>query len=195
MTKLYFKYGVMGSAKSAELLIKAYQLEERDIPVLLIKPAIDTREGDNKDGEGIIRSRAGLEKKCLVVDDKLDLFEWLNDTYTPGHWILVDEAQFLTPAQVEQLGRLVDELDVNVICYGLRTDFQTHLFPGSKRLLELADDIEELKCLCSCGKKAIINGRFVDGKLVNKGEQIMIGDSEYKSICRKCYNKMIKETE
>lgn len=191
--KLFFVYGAMNSGKSMHLLAKAHNFEERNIPYILLKPSID-----NRDGEGVIHSRALGSKRCLTIlpnENILSLIkgEMLNENIYPK-WVLVDEAQFLTEKQIDELSDLVDKHNMNVICYGLRTDFRTKTFPGSKRLLEIADSIEELKCSCSCGKKAIYNARVdEDGNVITNGEQIEIGGNDrYISMCRECYKKKIK---
>lgn len=197
MSKFYFKFSPMEAGKSAMLLIEAYNFEKRNINILCMKPSIDNRESIDK-----ISSRIGIEKECFVIYPNYDIYAIvkkiisLNENNNKLQWILVDESQFLTSEQVEQFRAIVDDFDINVMCYGLRTDFQTHLFEGSKRLFELADDIDELKISCSCGRKAIFNARFNEnGELVANGEQILIGgEDKYKPICSKCYrdelNKM-----
>lgn len=185
--KLYFRYGVMGSAKSAELLLKAHQLQTRDLNVYLMKPSIDTRENAE-----IIKSRAGLEAKCICFKPDENLIDIIEHININKHidFILIDESQFLTPKQVDQLAWLVDHQSINIICYGLRTDYTSHLFKGSKRLFELADTIEEIKSTCSCGRKAIINARIINGKIIKTGKQIDIGgDDKYISLCRHCWNE------
>ena len=196
----------MGSGKSLQLLATAYNFQERGIPYTIFKSEIDTR-----DGIGMIHSRAlGTNKECVSVSPSLNLYDLImkvteNDKalYRPTvKWILVDEAQFLTPEQVDQLAAVVDKLNINVMCFGLRTDFQTHLFPGSRRLFEVADEITEIKSSCSCDTKTIFNARIdKDGKVVTEGEQVEVGgDDMYISLCRKCYyeqagNKMYRKRE
>ena len=191
MCKLYFKYSPMNSGKSGILLMQAHQFEERGIPFLCFKSIIDTR-----DGEDVIVSRVGIKRECISIDVKDNLYDIIYN-YTANAvlegmdkplWILIDECQFLSREQVNQLAMIVDRLNINVMCYGLRTDFTTNLFEGSKRLMELADSIEEVKTLCHCGNKAIVNARFNNGELVTEGDQIVIGGNDmYTSICRKCY--------
>lgn len=198
MAKLHFIYSVMNSGKSLRLLSTAHDFDEKNIPILVIKPSIDTR-----DGVDIIKSRAGLERKCLSVDSNVNLYELIDKfnkikmaTFEEGiKWVLVDECQFLTEEQVDQLSDIVDFLNINVICYGLRTDFKSKLFPASKRLLELADGIEEIKSSCQCGNKASINARFnSEGKIITEGNQILVGgDDLYHAMCRKCWKKIIME--
>jgi len=186
----------MEAGKSAMLLIEAYNFEKRNINILCMKPSVDNRESIDK-----ISSRIGIEKECFVIYPNYDIYAIvkkiisLNEYNNKLQWILVDESQFLTTEQVEQFRAIVDDFDINVICYGLRTDFQTHLFEGSKRLLELADDIDELKISCSCGRKAIFNARFNEnGELVVNGEQILIGgEDKYKPMCSKCYREELNK--
>lgn len=197
-SKLYFYYGTMGSSKSLRLLTTAYNFEEKGIPFIILKSDIDTR-----DGNGVIKSRVGLQRPCTVITKDEDLYSEincyntiLNSTLSKLDWILVDECQFLTSDQVDQLSRIVDELDINVMCFGLKTDFQSKLFEGSKRLFELADTIEEIKSRCECGNKTSINARFdANGNLMLNGEQILIGDEIYKPLCRKCWMKLKREIE
>ena len=203
--KLFFKYGCMGSGKSLQLLATAYNFEERGIPYAIFKSEIDTR-----DGAGVVYSRALGSKDCVSVSPDLNLYELVRNVFErdealfrpKAKWILVDEAQFLTPDQVDQLALIVDKLGVSVQCYGLRTDFQTHLFPGFRRLFEVADEITEIKSSCSCDTKTIFNARIdEEGRVVTDGEQIEVGgDDRYISLCRKCYyersgNKMYRKRE
>lgn len=193
--KLYFRYGTMGSAKTALLLTQAYNFEERGISYLCLKPHLDTREG-----RSVIRSRIGIERGCRLVGPRTDVYELgvaeFRERGTLIDWFLVDECQFLEPGQVDQLARLVDDFGVNVICYGLRTDFQTHLFPGSRRLFEIADTIDEIKSTCTCGRKTIVNARIdARGDIVEQGEQVEIGgDERYIATCRKCWgNRRVEQ--
>lgn len=198
MSKFYFKFSPMEAGKSAMLLIEAYNFEKRNINILCMKPSIDNRESIDK-----ISSRIGIEKECFVIYPNYDIYAIvkkiisLNEHNNKLQWILVDESQFLTSEQVEQFRAIVDDFDINVMCYGLRTDFQTHLFEGSKRLFELADDIDELKISCSCGRKAIFNARFNEnGELVVNGEQILIGgEDKYKPMCSKCYREELNKMQ
>ena len=194
--KLYFRYGTMGSAKTAMLLTYAYNFEERGIAYLCYKPVIDTREEKN-----VIRSRIGIERECRWIYNETDHFEEisnLNDSGAMPEWILVDEAQFLNVRQVDQLARIVDTFGCNIICYGLRTDFKTNLFEGSRRLFELADSIDEVKSTCSCGGKTIVNARIDSkGDIITEGEQVEIGGNDrYMSVCRRCWtNKRIERMQ
>ena len=193
--KLYFRYGTMGSAKTALLLTTAYNFEERKMRYLCLKPVIDTRDSKN-----VIRSRIGIERECQWIYPSTDLYEFTRDYFRSTgvvvDWFLVDEAQFLTTEQVDQLSRVVDDFGTNVICYGLRTDFQTHLFEGSKRLFEIADTIDEIKSTCTCGNKTIVNARIdANGDFITEGAQVEIGgDDKYIAVCRKCWrNKRIEQ--
>ena len=198
MCKLYYYYGVMGSSKSLRLLATAHDFDEKNIPILVLKPSADTRDGKN-----IIKSRAGLERECISIGPDINIFDVVNEFNNLREsenkkvikWILVDECQFLTEEQVDQLSDIVDYLDVNVICYGLRTDFKSKLFPASKRLFELADDIEEVKTSCDCGERASINARFNnEGKIITEGSQILVGgDDLYHAICRKDWKELIRK--
>lgn len=192
MAKFYFNYATMNTGKSALLLMKAHSFLENNIPVLCLKPSIDTR-----DGEDVIKSRTGMSMECLTIDSDDDIYAIVAnycqnligaDRPTPK-WVLCDEAQFFTTVQVDQLAKIVDTMDINVMCYGLRTDFRTELFEGSKRLFEVADNIEEIKLSCSCGRKAIFNARVdSDGHIALEGDSIEIGGNDrYKPMCRKCY--------
>lgn len=204
-SKLFYKFGCMNGGKSLNLLSTAYNLEDNNIQIMVLKPSLDTR-----DGEGVIRSRAGLERKCIMVDGDMNLYKAIKayrnvlaSQLETLKWVIVDEAQFLTEEQVDQLSDVVDFLDINVMCFGLRTDFQSKLFPGSKRLFEIADDLEEIKSSCECGdRKTSINARFDDnGEIITEGSQVEIGGNDkYKAICRKCWknkirDKMMKENE
>lgn len=194
--KLYFRYGTMGSAKTALLLTNAYNFEERGIAHLCYKPVVDTRDEKN-----VIRSRIGIERECRWIYPETDMYDEISFLYEAGEvpeWILVDEAQFLTANQVDQLARVVDSYGCNIICYGLRTDFKTNLFEGSRRLFEIADSIDEVKSTCSCGGKTIVNAR-IDGRgeIITEGEQVEIGGNDrYMSVCRRCWtNKRIERMQ
>ena len=190
MAKLYFKYGAMGSSKTAQALITKYNYEENDMSVWLIKPSADTR-----DGEQILRSRIGLEARVDVIVPGTDIYDLFRKT-KEGHCdvVIVDECQFLTPEQIDQLRAIVNDCGIPVLCFGLRTDFQTHLFPGSMRLMELADCIEEIKTMCDCGAKATVNARINNGYIVTEGAQVVLGGNDsYIAMCHKCYIRGIRE--
>ena len=189
MAKLYFKYGAMGSSKTANALITRFNYQERGMNVWLIKPSIDDR-----DGADMIRSRIGLEAKANVITPNIDIFEEFKKQEN-CHVIIADECQFFTAAQIDQLRKIVDKLDIPVLCFGLRTDFLTHLFEGSRRLFEVADSVNEIKTICSCGNKAIVNARIDgDGKVVTEGGQILIGGNDsYVAMCHNCWKKAIEE--
>lgn len=188
MAKLYFKYGAMGSSKSAQALITKFNYEELGMTVWLIKPSIDTR-----DGADMIHSRIGLECSAKVITPETDI---IKEYHAAGKHdvIIADEAQFLTPAQIDQLRALVDEEDLPVLCFGLRTDFLTHLFPGSQRLLELADSITEIKTVCACGRKATVNARLDEnGRIITAGDQVFLGGNDsYIAMCHKCWKDKIQ---
>ncbi len=175
MAKLYFRYGAMGSSKTANALMVKYNYEERGQHVIIAKPAVDTRNGTHR-----IYSRCGLESECVLFHE-LDL-----EQVKKSDCLIVDEAQFLTKEEVETLVHIVDDLNVPVVCYGLRADFKGDLFPGSQWLLAWADTIEEVKTICWCGKKAIWNARFDENGIIKQGEQVVLGANEkYTSLCRK----------
>ena len=189
MAKLYFKYGAMGSSKSAQALITKFNYEERGMKVWLLKPAMD-----NRDGVEVIKSRIGLE---AVADSLTDTDSVLVYFGKQGKVdvIIVDECQFLTAEQIDDLRYIVDNYNIPVLCFGLRTDFMTKLFPGSLRLFEVADSISEIKTICSCGSKAIVNARIdSEGKVVSHGEQVLIGGNEsYVAMCHRCWKKALQE--
>ena len=190
MAKLYFKYGAMGSSKTAQTLITKYNYEENDMKVWLIKPSADTR-----DGAAIIRSRIGLEARCEIATPETDIYERFRTTRMGDcDVIIADECQFLTISQIDQLRAIVNDFSVPVLCFGLRTDFQTKLFPGSLRLMELADCIEEIKTMCDCGAKATVNARISDGYIVTEGAQVVLGGNDcYIAMCHRCYIHGIRE--
>ena len=190
MAKLYFKYGAMGSSKTAQALITKYNYEENDLNVWLIKPSADTR-----DGVTVLRSRIGLEAECEVIAPEVDIYaRYLGSKVRKCHVIIADEAQFLTEKQIDQLRAIVDEHNIPVMCFGLRTDFQTKLFPGSRRLMEVADAIQEIKTICDCGAKATVNARINDGFIVTEGAQVVLGGNDcYIAMCHRCYIRSIKE--
>ncbi len=174
MAKLYFRYGAMGSSKTANAVMVEYNYKERGCKVLMLKPRLE-----NRDGATIVRSRCGLSTECRFVEDLpgIDLAGYA--------CVIVDEAHFLTEAQVRSLVDIVDDLGIPVICYGLRTDFRGELFEGSRALLQWSDTIEEIKTICWCGRKATFNARLLNGKVTKTGEQVMLGGNEsYTSLCR-----------
>ena len=175
MAKLYFRYGAMGSSKTANAIMVRFNYLERGQKCIILKPRIETR-----DGESTVASRSGLTAECSYIEDidRMDL--------SSLDCIIVDEAQFLTKSQVETLTRIVDEMNIPVIAYGLRADFKGELFEGSKWLLAWADSIEEVKTVCWCGRKATYNARLVNGQVVKHGEQIVLGGNEsYTALCRR----------
>ena len=190
MAKLYFKYGAMGSSKTAQALITKYNYEENDMKVWLIKPSADTR-----DGAQMLRSRIGLEATVEAIPPETDVYaRFLGSRVRNCDVIIVDECQFMTERQIEQLRAIVDEQSIPVICFGLRTDFLTRLFPGSRRLMELADCIEEIKTMCDCGSKATVNARVNDGYIVTEGAQVVLGGNDsYIAMCHRCYVNGIRE--
>ena len=195
MAKLYFRYGAMNSGKSTNLMQVAYNYEERGMEVLIVKPKTDTKGGDR------VLSRLGVERKVDIIVSHDDDILHIIDEYTKKqkiHCILVDEAQFLKEYHIDQLFRVAVEKDIPVICYGLRTDFQMKGFEGSARLLLLAHSLEEMKTICTCGRKAILNGRKINGTFVFQGEQVAIDKThnvEYESLCGKCYFEKKHEYE
>ena len=190
MAKLYFKFGAMGCSKTAQALITKFNYEERNMKVLLLKPAMDTR-----DGATVVKSRIGLQKDAVAVGVEEDLHALYLEQYSDCDVIIVDECQFLTPEQVDQLADIVIERDIPVLCFGLSTDFTTHLFPGSKRLFEIAESISEIKSVCTCGAKATVNARLDDnGRIVTEGSQVLLGGNDrYVAMCRKCWLGMRAE--
>ncbi len=191
MAKLYFKYGAMGSSKTAQALITKFNYIERGMRVWLIKPSSDTR-----DGADMIRSRIGLESPAYVIRSDDNVQTVFNNGFAGNiDVIIADEAQFFTPEQIDQLHEIATWEDIPVLCFGLRTDFMLHLFPGSRRLLELAESITEIKTICQCGSKATVNVRFSpDGKVETEGEQVVLGGNEtYKAMCYKCMQTLIKK--
>ena len=191
MAKLYFKYGAMGSSKTAQALITKYNYEENDLKVWLIKPSADTR-----DGAEILRSRIGLEAQVQIIAPNTDVYQlFCAEHKDTCNVIIVDECQFMTPEQIGQLRNIVNDFNVPVMCFGLRTDFQTKLFPGSMRLMEVADTIQEIKTICDCGSKATVNARIDgDGYIVTQGAQVFLGGNDaYIAMCHKCYIRGIRE--
>ena len=187
MAKLYFKYGAMGSSKSAQALITKFNYEELGMTVWLIKPGTDTR-----DGVDVIQSRIGLRETAQVIAPEEDIIEAYHAA-GKHDVIIADEAQFFTPAQIDGLRTLVDEEDLPVLCFGLRTDFLTHFFPGAQRLMELADSLTEIKTVCACGRKATVNARIDEhGHIVTEGSQVLLGGNDrYVAMCHKCWKESI----
>ena len=191
MAKLYFKYGAMGSSKTAQALITKYNYEENELSVWLLKPSADTR-----DGKSILRSRIGLEAEVEIIPPETDVLELFRSSKLGKcDVIIVDECQFLTEEQIDQLRAIVDEHNIPVMCFGLRTDFRTKLFPGSLRLMEVADTIQEIKTICDCGAKATVNARIdSQGHIITHGAQVVLGGNDsYIAMCHKCYVRGIRE--
>ena len=191
MAKLYFKYGAMGSSKTAQALITKYNYEENDMKVWLIKPSADTRDGVAK-----LRSRIGLEATVEVMTPDMNIYDRFRDTRAGNCTaVIADEAQFLTEKQIDELRAIVDDFNIAVLCFGLRTDFQTRLFPGSRRLMEVADAIQEIKTMCDCGTKATVNARIdAEGHIVTEGAQVVLGGNDsYIAMCHRCYIRGIRE--
>lgn len=189
MSKLYFRYGVMGSSKTAEALMCRFNYIQKGFNVLLLKPSIDNRFEDEKPQ---VVSRIGLSADCIKFDKNQDLINLFNTKNSKQKIdvIIVDECQFASTRQIEQLRRLAYELPV--LCYGLLTNFKTELFEGSKRLIEIADSLQEMKTICTCGRKASVNARLIDGKITTSGAEILIGAEEsYVSICYKCFRQKL----
>jgi thymidine kinase len=178
MAKLYFRYGAMGSSKTANALMVHFNYEERGQKALLVKSGVDKRDGDL-----IIKSRIGLKKECITLEELMNYNDEILKEYNA---IVVDEVQFASKEQIDRLSDIADFLDIPVICYGLRADFKNELFPGSERLLAIADEVEEIKTVCWCGKKATCNARYNENGIVRDGEQVMLGANDsYISLCRK----------
>ena len=190
MAKLYFKFGAMGSSKTAQALITKFNYEERNMKVLLLKPSIDTRDGAN-----VVKSRIGLKESAVPVSADENIYLKYQNEYSDCDVIIVDECQFLTPEQVDQLSDIVIKNDIPVLCFGLSTDFTTHLFPGSRRLFEIAESISEIKSVCTCGAKATVNARIDDeGNVVTQGSQVCIGGNDrYVAMCRRCWLNRIAQ--
>lgn len=189
MAKLYFKYGAMGSSKTATALITKYNYEERGMKTWLIKPA-----ADHRDGQYLLRSRVGLTAQVEAIPPERSILDVFYSRERPNV-ILVDECQFMTEAQIDQLRELVDFENIPVLCFGLRTDFQGRLFSGSRRLFEVADSITEIKTMCDCGSKATVNARIdSDGFVVTEGAQLLLGGNDsYTAMCHKCWIRHIRE--
>ena len=182
----------MGSSKTAQAIITKFNYEERGMKVWLIKPALDDRDGALK-----LRSRIGLDAECTPIRPSDNIFELFALDEYHADVIIADECQFFTPENINQLRHIVDELDVPVLCFGLRTDFLTKLFPGSMRLFEVADSISEIKTICSCGRKATVNARIdEDGNIVTEGSQVLLGGNDsYIAMCHSCYKRGIRDSK
>ena len=194
MSKLYFKYGVMGSSKTAQALMCKFNYEQVGFDVMLIKPVVDTR--DTLDEKIIVRSRIGLTSDCLTFDSNENLYKFIfnHNQFRPKSVVIVDEAHFCTAKQINELKEV--SRNIPVLCYGLLTNFKTELFEGSKRLVEIAESLMEIKAVCECGKKATVNARFINGKLTLNGDEVLIGgDESYKAMCYNCYNSLKKEIQ
>ncbi len=189
MAKLYFKYGAMGSSKSANALITKFNYEERGMHVWLIKPSVDTR-----DGKHTLKSRIGLSAEADIIKENDSILELLKEK-TDIDVIISDECQFFTENQINELREIVDFRGIPVMCFGLRTDFKTKLFDGSRRLFEVADSITEIKTICSCGSKATVNARIDrEGFILTEGQQVMLGDNDsYIAMCHRCFAEAIKD--
>ena len=190
MAKLYFKYGAMGSSKTAQALTTRFNYEERGMKVWLIKPSTD-----NRDGTDIVKSRIGLYAPCSSIPQDMDIFAEFQNEHKDADVIIADECQFFTEEQIDQLRYIVDACDIPVLCFGLRTDFLSHLFTGSRRLFEVADSISEIKTICSCGSKATVNARLdANMNIVTEGDQVMIGGNEtYIAMCHRCWREKIRK--
>ncbi|WP_422803368.1 thymidine kinase [Streptococcus sp. FT1-106] len=193
MAQLYYKYGTMNSGKTIEILKVAHNYEEQGKPVVIMTSALDTR-----DGYGIVSSRIGMRREAVAITDNMDIFNFIKNLPEKPYCVLIDESQFLSKENVYDLARVVDDLDIPVMAFGLKNDFQNHLFEGSRELLILADKIEEIKTICQfCSKKATMVLRTENGKPVYEGNQIQIGGNEtYIPVCRKHYfQPLIEDVE
>ena len=191
MAKMYFKYGAMGSSKTAQALITKYNYEENEMSVWLIKPSADVR-----DGADLLRSRIGLESRVEIITPEMDIVTQFEQTRAGKcNVIIVDECQFMSEQHIDQLRFIVDEYNVPVMCFGLRTDFLCRLFPGSRRLMEVADTIQEIKTICDCGAKATVNARIdANGHIITEGAQVVLGGNDsYIAMCHKCWIRGIRE--
>lgn len=188
--KMYFYYGAMGSSKTANALMTRFSWEDKGKKVALLKPSID-----NRDGVDIVKSRAGLMAKAILIYPDSNICDVLPDPVEEYDNLIVDEAQFLSKAQVDELREIADH-GTFVMCYGLKADFLGNLFEGSKRILELADSLREIVTMCPCGKKAIMNARYSGNRILYEGEQVVVGGNEsYMALCHRCYKKGIIPSE
>lgn len=182
--KMYFYYGAMGSSKTANALMTRFSWEDKGKKVALLKPSID-----NRDGVDIVKSRAGLMAKAILIYPESKIKDVLEAPVEEYDNLIVDEAQFLSKAQVDELREIADN-GTFVMCYGLKADFMGNLFEGSKRILELADSLREIVTMCPCGRKAIMNARYSGNKILYEGEQVLVGGNEsYIALCHRCYKK------
>ena len=194
MSKLYFKYGAMGSSKTAQALMCKFNYEQKGFTVYLFKPVVDDRHVE--DGKSVVYSRIGLKSPCIEFTREDNFLSLAKEKGLIGEKrvIIVDESQFLSREQVNQLKEISTKIPV--ICYGLLTNYKTELFEGSKRLVEIAESLMEIKSVCRCGRKATVNVRFVNGKVATEGEEILIGgDEKYESMCYNCYKKLLEENK
>lgn len=194
MSKLYFKFGAMGSSKTAQALMCKFNYEQKGYKVYLFKPVVDNRKIVN--GKALVSSRIGLQSEAIEFDRDLNFEEYClkNDVFSQNNVIIIDECQFLTKKQVDELKEV--SLKIPVLCYGLLTNYKTELFEGSKRLVEIADSIAEIKSVCKCGRKATVNARIVNGKIVTEGKEIVIGgDESYESMCYTCFRNRQKNND
>lgn len=193
MPRLYFKFGAMGSSKTAQALMCSYNYQQQGFRVLMMKSEVDCRDKD-ENGNIVIKSRVGLSSPCATFKREYNLFNYLkeHDRLNATDVVIIDECQFCTREQINQLKEVTEF--VPVLCYGLKTNFRTELFEGAKRLLEIADSIAEIKSVCKCGKKSTINARLVNGKVTIDGPEIVIGgDTSYQGMCYECFIKALKE--
>jgi thymidine kinase len=185
--KLYFYYGAMGSAKTSNLLINAFNCREKGMNPLVVTSSLDIRGG-----KGMVYSRTGMKEEAISIGDDDNLFELvsISNSAKPIDVVLVDEVNLMPVRHVDDMARIVDELEIPVMAYGIRTDFRMRLFPSTLRLMELADTINEIKTLCHCGRKATVNARISNGEILVDGPQILVGGNEsYSSMCRKCWRE------
>lgn len=188
MHKLYFKYGAMGSSKSAQALMTKFNYEQKGYNVLLLKPSIDNR--DDTGVKRIVASRIGIKSECVIFNDNTNLYDFYKNESNKKKIdvVIIDEAQFCKEDQIDQCKMI--SIDIPVLCYGLKTNFKGYLFEGSKRLLEIADSINEIKSICKCGFKATMNAKLINGIVVTEGKEIDIGgDEKYEAMCYHCWLK------
>ena len=194
MGKLYFNYGAMGCSKSAQALMCKFNYEQRGFSVLLLKPSLDTRDCEN--GKYYVKSRIGIKSECEVFDKSESVMDLYKKVSKDKKYdvLIIDEAQFCSENQINECKEISEEIPV--LCYGLKTNFRSYLFEGSKRLIEIADNLNEIKSVCSCGANATVNARMVNGELVTSGEEVVIGgDETYVAMCYTCWKRMKNEQE